>query len=82
MKCPVCAKKGLKSRVYPRGSESTCMGYFPYYDEEGVHHCHDGNSVTSYYSCSEGHEWRETSYHSCPCGWSGGESSTRIIKED
>jgi hypothetical protein len=35
MKCPVCEKENLKSRVYPGVSMRTLVYCTPYYDEDG-----------------------------------------------
>jgi hypothetical protein len=66
MKCPVCEKQGLKSKVYPRGQTTTLLYYTPFYDEEGNYHHHDRNVVTQYYECSSNHAWMEKGHSSCP----------------
>ncbi|MCK4446980.1 MAG: hypothetical protein KAW56_07855 [Candidatus Marinimicrobia bacterium] len=60
--CPVCQKKGLKSRVYYKYSTRTLMGWETYWDEEGNYHNEDPNYTTSYFRCSLGHEWHEINY--------------------
>jgi hypothetical protein len=61
-KCATCNQLGLRSRVTPGGSTSTCAYYSPgWYDEDGKwvnNPCH--NAVTTSYSCSNGHGWTET----------------------
>ena len=57
MKCPKCVEEGEKSQVYPGLTSVTCMGYQPYYDEEGKFHRHDPNWHSSSFRCSRGHEW-------------------------
>ena len=69
MKCAECAKSGLKSRVYVGMSTVTCMGWQPYYDEDGRHHSHDPNTHQTQYSCSNAHKWAEDSSPACWCGW-------------
>ena len=69
MFCPQCKEANLKSSVFPGMSWSTCMGSFPYYDEQGRHHYHDNNTTTTNYTCSNGHKWTENTKPSCWCGW-------------
>lgn len=69
MICPECKAENKKSRVYAGPSSSTCMHCAPYYDEDGKHHYHDINTSSTSYSCSNGHEWSESSQGSCWCGW-------------
>lgn len=72
MKCPECVKAGTPSRVLVGGSSSTCMYCAPHYDEEGVYHFHDANTITSHYSCSNGHSWTTGHRGKCPvkgCDW-------------
>lgn len=61
MKCKTCEEEGRVSRVYPDVSIRTLMASQPYYDEQGVLHDNDPNKTTTRYSCSNGHEWTETS---------------------
>jgi hypothetical protein len=69
MICPQCKAEGKKSHVYPGHSTSTLMYCPPFYDEEGRYHNHDMNTHTTYYRCSNGHEWAENSSPVCWCGW-------------
>ena len=69
MKCPQCVKEGKKSHINVGTSTTTLMYCPPYYDEDGKYHHHDPNYVTTNYTCSNGHEWAETTYDSCWCGW-------------
>lgn len=57
--CPVCQEKGLESCVYVGTSSTTLLYYQPWYDEDGVYHNENPNTITTYYSCSQGHEWYE-----------------------
>lgn len=66
MKCPTCKDLGVKSRVYPGMSYATCMGWQPYYDEDGQYHSHDPNTTTTDYTCSNGHEWTNSQVPPCP----------------
>lgn len=50
MKCPECASANQKSIVYPGYGMSTCMGFTPYYDEDGKYHIHDPNISTIRYN--------------------------------
>ncbi|GAH86400.1 unnamed protein product [marine sediment metagenome] len=61
MRCPECEKNGLKSKVYVGTSSTTLLASYPYYDEEGNYHCDDPNTITTSYSCSNGHSWSESS---------------------
>ena len=71
--CPVCQEKGLKSIVYEGSSQSTLLYNPTWYDEEGNRHYQNTNTTTTYYSCSQGHEWYET--------YCMGESNTHITKD-
>lgn len=70
MICEECKKEGKKSQVNEGPSMTTCMGFSPYYDEDGKHHSHDPNTSTVSFSCSNGHSWVERIGGSCWCGWS------------
>lgn len=73
MRCHECQKAGQKSRVFPGMSTTTSMYSPPYYDEEGVYHSHDPNTLVTSYSCSNGHTWTDTSGMPCPgCDWGKG----------
>lgn len=81
MKCPECERLDLRSRVnVPMGSMVMAMACPSYYDEDGKYHNHDFNSATSEYSCSQGHRWVQTTRGRCWCGWSGGETTIRILE--
>lgn len=69
MKCPECIAEGKKSMVYPGISVKSAVYYPSFYDTDGKMHTHDGNTVTTNYTCSEGHEWTERTTGSCWCGW-------------
>ena len=66
MKCAECETLGKRSRVVVGGSRTTLLGYSPYYDEEGLYHNHDPNTITTEYCCSEGHVWERRSKRQCP----------------
>ncbi len=66
MKCPECQTEGEKSRVFLRGSRTTAAHHWPYYDEDGIYHDHDPNTVTSAYHCSRKHSWETKSKRPCP----------------
>ena len=55
MKCPKCVEAGLTSILYCEGVTTTNLGFYPYYDENGVFHSHDPNWKVHLYSCSRGH---------------------------
>jgi hypothetical protein len=72
MICPECQETGRKSIVYVGSSASKTAYYYPFYDEKNVYHHHDGNTVTTLYTCSNGHEFQETTIRKCPgCDWPG-----------
>lgn len=67
--CPECKEQGLKSKVYIGASTATLMGVTRFYDGEGNHHCHDPNTTTTSYVCTNGHMWQGRSQDKCWCGW-------------
>jgi len=69
MICPKCEEAGLTSRITHFPGECTMGGYFPFSDEKGRMHLHDGNLKTARYECSNGHKWSEPKYNRCWCGW-------------
>jgi hypothetical protein len=66
MKCPKCQEEGKKSILYDRGGSMTCMGYWPYYDEEGIEHIHNPNWHRNVYECSNGHLTETSRLSPCP----------------
>lgn len=81
MKCPVCKKQKLKSKVFSRRSKSTLMAGLPYYDENGKYHDHDPNITTTGYECSNGHVFEIKSRKKCMSCDYGGDIEIIIIKE-
>ena len=69
MICQECKAAGQTSRVSVGGGCTTAMYCPPFYDEEGKYHSHDLNTVTTSYSCSNGHRWSESGLTPCWCGW-------------
>ena len=72
MKCPECEQVSLQSKVYVRNGAVTCLGWQPFYDENGTYHSHNPNRHTVSYQCSEGHNWAESHLSRCPapdCDW-------------
>ncbi len=67
--CETCQEQGLKSTVQSSYSMSTCLGYHDFYDEDGNQHCHDPNTTTTDFTCSNGHKFTKKSKRSCWCGW-------------
>lgn len=82
MKCPACEREDLRSCVYPGMSTSTLMYFAPYYDEDGNYHMHDSNTHTTHYSCSNGHNWSESSTGRCPSCDLGKDSKKVWIKDE
>lgn len=79
MICEECKKLGLKSSIREGMSWATCMGSFPYYDEQGTYHDHDPNNTEHFFRCSNGHEFSEKSYNRCiSCDWT---NEPRKIKD-
>lgn len=72
MKCPKCMRLDKTSTVFGGYGSTTLAYYTPFYDEDGKSHHHDGNTQTTSYNCSNGHNWTEESHGHCWCGWSGG----------
>lgn len=75
MKCPECEKAGTRSTVYGGGHGTvTCMGWEPFWDEDGTYHNHDPNFHSANYRCSLAHEWHRSWRAKCPaegCDWGG-----------
>lgn len=67
--CSRCLYQGKKSKITIGLSTKTLAYYPPFYDEQGKYHDHDANTTTTEYSCSNGHNWTESSTGSCWCGW-------------
>jgi hypothetical protein len=65
MKCPECVASGLRSTVTGGGGSFTCMGWTPYYDEDGAYHSHDPNYRTTDWRCSLGHRWNTSRLTPC-----------------
>lgn len=83
MKCPVCSEKELKSCVYVGMSTSTLMYCAPYYDEDGEYHSHDSNTHAINYSCSNGHDWIESSTGICPsCDFGKNSKQIRVLNPE
>ena len=80
MKCPKCVEEGTKSKVMYHGSSTTLMSNSPYYDEEGVYHNHDYNTIRSIYSCSNGHNFETSGKPKCPnCDFGSEEHNIRFF---
>lgn len=76
-RCPECKKEGERSTVRWRAGRGTDAGWEPYYDEAGVYHSHNPNSVKYPMSCSCGHKWTHTVRYRCPtrgCSWNDRET--------
>ena len=70
MKCPKCIEEGKRSKVFDLGRSTTLMACPSYYDEDGNHHTHDSNRISSCFECSEGHKWKVVRDGTeCWCGW-------------
>jgi hypothetical protein len=61
MICSQCQQEGKQSSVMIGGATSTLVMPMSYYDEQGVfHQAKDNNIHTTYYNCSNGHQWTES----------------------
>lgn len=69
--CKKCVAAGEKySLRYGGVCARTCMGFYPFVDDEGRRHYHDSNTGgDEYWFCSNGHEVVEEEHPSCWCGW-------------
>ncbi len=67
--CNECQSQGLKSAVQDCGSTSTMLACMPFYDEEGKHHYHNYNRVTTSFKCSNNHRFTKQRLNGCWCGW-------------
>ena len=75
MICKTCQEKGELSSVYVGAGMRTLLAVQSFYDPEGKYHVHDGNTTTTSYNCTNGHNWWESNKGSCWCGWPTEESS-------
>lgn len=66
MICPECKSEGKTSKVFVGLTSKTLVGFPSFYDEKGVFHSHDPNTITTDYRCSNGHTWVESSKNACP----------------
>lgn len=66
LQCPECVANGWKSRVRDHGGTRHCLGWYPYYDENGHRHAHDPNELNVLYSCANGHSFTRTYKSPCP----------------
>ena len=85
MRCFYCQQEGKKSTLNPGPQSTTCMSCPSYFDEEGVWHNHDSNQLTTCYTCSNGHAYKEVTYRVCPakgCDFNKDEEPERhLLKE-
>lgn len=70
MICEECKKEEKKNILHIGLTTVTAMHFEPYYDEKGQYHYHNRNITTTYYKCSNGHEFTKNVSGSCWCGWS------------
>ncbi len=69
MTCPQCELAGNHPFIYDHGTESQCVGYFPFEGQDGILHIHDPNQHVTHYRCSMEHEFAVVWYAVCGCGW-------------
>jgi hypothetical protein len=79
MICPKCQAEGKTSKIYGGfGISMTCVGFQPYYDEDGKYHYRNPNAGTSEYTCTNGHKIVQIQGNKCQnCDW-GHEQETRV----
>ncbi len=59
MKCERCTRAGLKSKLYIGGSITTLLARGDdYYDENGKFIDDNPNTITTSYSCTNGHSFQ------------------------
>lgn len=66
MICPECKGKNLKSIVMINNTTMTCMGWLPYYNEDGKYHSHNPNKISTSYICSNKHCFNMSALAPCP----------------
>ena len=76
MKCATCIEEGKESSVKPIENSNTLVSSSSFWDDRGKFHAHDKNVYTTVYECSNNHVWKEQSYATCWCGWSGGDKTS------
>lgn len=64
--CPVCARENQQSRVFSQGTQTTLMGFSPFWNEAGIFHSHDPNTHTTGMRCSRGHSLYAKWLAPCP----------------
>jgi hypothetical protein len=71
--CPKCRELDQKSTIQYKDRTITDVYFPPYYDENGVYHHHDGNRITTIYTCSNDHRITTSETSKCPswpeCTW-------------
>jgi hypothetical protein len=83
MKCLTCVSSGQRSTIRCLGSTTTLLGYWPYYDEDGLYHNHDPNHYTTHYRCDNGHAWSENKLKECGAkGCDYGKETVTITNHD
>lgn len=77
LKCPECDSLTLTA-----GLVTVTAMYCPSFsDDEGKWHTHDSNIEKANFTCRKcGCEFQEISHGSCWCGWSGGETTIKVIR--
>lgn len=60
MICQQCQQAGLRSTVMETGGITTLVHYPPAWDETGKPLPPGRNRTTSYYTCSNGHQWTDS----------------------
>lgn len=76
-RCSRCNELDLRSTVRVGEQRSIGLGGTDqFYDEAGQHHSHYSSRYRLTFTCSQGHQWTETTQASCPyCDWTQGEQS-------
>ena len=69
MICEECREAGLRSIVRVDSSKQSKMASQHFFDEQGQEHSHNPNVAHTFFRCSNGHRFEETSSWECFCGW-------------
>lgn len=71
MKCKECEANGASYKLHWGGVyPSTLMAFYPFIDDAGERHYHDGNhGGGEYWKCTNGHTVNPDPVATCKCGW-------------
>jgi hypothetical protein len=79
--CPLCWENNQTSTIRLAGGRITQRGINSYYDEEGLHHIHDGNVGRGKWNCSNKHQGEYFKYTKCPtCNY--GDGNIKLVADE